>query len=73
MAVNVLGRHELMLGNTFVARDYLKSPNKETPPQVNMILMIFLLNLKYERNLFFVTFTNLCSATFVQPNLVAQL
>ncbi|KAK1370232.1 Tocopherol cyclase [Heracleum sosnowskyi] len=26
-------RHELMLGNTFVARDNLKSPNKETPPQ----------------------------------------
>ncbi|XP_017255764.1 probable tocopherol cyclase, chloroplastic [Daucus carota subsp. sativus] len=26
-------RHELMLGNTFVARDNLKSPKKETPPQ----------------------------------------
>lgn len=62
MAVNVLGRHELMLGNTFVARDNLKSPKKETPPQVYMILMIFLPNLNYQRNMFFMTFTNLSLA-----------
>lgn len=46
MAVNVLGRHELMLGNTFVARDNSKSPNKETPPQVDMFLLNFVAQFK---------------------------
>lgn len=29
------GRHELMLGSTFVADTELKPPNKEVPPQVD--------------------------------------
>lgn len=29
-----LGRHELALGNTFVAQKDLQPPNKEVPPEV---------------------------------------
>lgn len=35
-----IGRHELILGNTFVAKKELKPPYKEVPPQVDLQLWI---------------------------------
>lgn len=32
----MLGRHELILGNTFVAEKDSRPPNKEVPPQVRI-------------------------------------
>lgn len=31
-----IGRHELVLGNTFVAEKGMQPPTKEVPPQVDM-------------------------------------
>lgn len=33
-----LGRHELALGNTFIAEKGSKPPNKEVPPEVDIYL-----------------------------------
>lgn len=40
-----IGRHELVLGNTFIAEKGSKPPNKEVPPQVDISsIQIFLFN-----------------------------
>jgi len=36
-----LGRNELMLGNTFAAKQNSKPPNKEVPPKVGLYIQSF--------------------------------
>lgn len=34
--VHLVARHELMLGNTFVAQENMRPPKKEIPPEVSI-------------------------------------
>lgn len=39
----MVDRHELMLGNTFVAQKNMQPPKKEIPPQVDMLTLSYVL------------------------------